>query len=184
MAGDENKTPHESAAFKAFQRRNGPPVVNKVEPNPWKKEINTAPNAPKMVIAREQNPLLIWPIKKTKKKATHFEAPVVIPNGDSIPVKGKGDYILTGGTKVNGVLYILDFKCSLLSVSRLSRDLQCCISLFLDFCVMQGLQRKNLIGEGRCEGGLYRMKMVQGRRAMTTTVETWHKRTCIKRETW
>ncbi|GJR94615.1 hypothetical protein Tco_0266789 [Tanacetum coccineum] len=35
------------------------------------------------------------------KKATHFEAPVVIPNGDSIPVKGKGDYILPGGTKVN-----------------------------------------------------------------------------------
>ncbi|GJT03133.1 hypothetical protein Tco_0824302 [Tanacetum coccineum] len=25
------------------------------------------------------------------KKATHFEAPVVIPNEDSIPVKGKGD---------------------------------------------------------------------------------------------
>ncbi|GKA47811.1 retrovirus-related pol polyprotein from transposon TNT 1-94 [Tanacetum coccineum] len=35
------------------------------------------------------------------KKTTHFEAPVVIPNGDSIPVKGKGDYILPGGTKVN-----------------------------------------------------------------------------------
>ncbi|GKD07846.1 putative RNA-directed DNA polymerase, partial [Tanacetum coccineum] len=80
------------------------------------------------------------------------------------------------GTKVNGVLYVPDFKCNLLSVSRLSRDLQCCISFFPDFFVMQGLQRKNLIGAGRCEGGLYRMKMVQGRRAMETTVETWHKR--------
>ncbi|GKB38125.1 putative RNA-directed DNA polymerase [Tanacetum coccineum] len=110
------------------------------------------------------------------KKATHFEAPVVIPNGDSIPVKGKGDYIFPGGTKVNGVLYVPDFKCNLLSVSRLSRDLQCCISFFPDFCVMQGLQRRNLIGAGRCEGGLYRMKMVQERRAMATTVETWHKR--------
>ncbi|GJS30952.1 retrovirus-related pol polyprotein from transposon TNT 1-94 [Tanacetum coccineum] len=57
------------------------------------------------------------------KKVTHFEAPVVIPNGDSI---GKGDYILPG--------------------------------------------------EQKCEWGLYRMKMVQERRAMTTTVETWHKR--------
>nr|GEU97712.1 Gag-pre-integrase domain, Gag-polypeptide of LTR copia-type [Tanacetum cinerariifolium] len=80
------------------------------------------------------------------KKATHFEAPVVIPNGDSIPVKGKEDYILPGRTKVNGVLYVPDFKCDLFS--------------------------KNLIGAGRCEGGLYRMKMVQGRRAMETTVET------------
>ncbi|GJU89408.1 putative RNA-directed DNA polymerase [Tanacetum coccineum] len=82
------------------------------------------------------------------KNATYFEAPVVIPNGDSIPVKGKRDYILPGGKKVNGVLYVPDFKCNLLSVSRLSGDLQCCISFFLDFCVMQGLQRRNLIGAG------------------------------------
>ncbi|GKE01315.1 hypothetical protein Tco_1389298 [Tanacetum coccineum] len=106
------------------------------------------------------------------KKTTHFKAPVVIPNGDSILVKGKGDYIPPGGTKGNGVLYVPDFKCNLFSVSHLSRDLQCCISFFPDFCVTQGLQRKNLIGAGRCEGGLYRMKMVQGRRAMATTVKT------------
>ncbi|GJW67745.1 pentatricopeptide repeat-containing protein [Tanacetum coccineum] len=49
------------------------------------------------------------------KKTTHFEAFVVIPNGDSIPVKGKRDYILPGGTKVNGVLYVPDFQCNLLS---------------------------------------------------------------------
>nr|GEW01458.1 hypothetical protein [Tanacetum cinerariifolium] len=36
----------------------------------------------------------------------------------------------------------------------------------------EGLQRKNLIGAGRCEEGLYQMKMVQGRRAMETTVKT------------
>ncbi|GKB63927.1 hypothetical protein Tco_0920113 [Tanacetum coccineum] len=64
-------------------------------------------------------------------KATHFEAPVVIPDGDSVPVKRKEEYILPGGTKVNGVLYVPDFKCNLLFVSRLSRDLQFCISFFL-----------------------------------------------------
>ncbi|KAM0026082.1 putative RNA-directed DNA polymerase [Helianthus debilis subsp. tardiflorus] len=110
------------------------------------------------------------------KRVTPFEAPVIIPNGDSIPVKGKGDYVLPEGAKVNGVLYVPDFKCNLLSVSRLSRDLQCCISFFPDFCIMQGLQRRNLIGAGRCQGGLYRMKMIQERKAMATTVETWHRR--------
>ncbi|GJY62181.1 LTR copia-type gag-polypeptide [Tanacetum coccineum] len=74
------------------------------------------------------------------KKDTHFEAPVVIPNGDSITVKGKEDYILPGEQKL------------------------------MEFFM------RNLIGAGRCEGGLYQMKMVQGRRAMATTVETWHKR--------
>nr|GEY66364.1 hypothetical protein [Tanacetum cinerariifolium] len=34
------------------------------------------------------------------KKSTHFEAHVVIPNGDSILVKRKGDYILSVGTKL------------------------------------------------------------------------------------
>nr|GEV05155.1 hypothetical protein [Tanacetum cinerariifolium] len=92
------------------------------------------------------------------KKATHFEAPVVILNGDSILFRGIGDHILSGGTKVNGVLYVPNFKCNLLSVSRLSRDLQCCISFFSDFCVMQGLQRKNLFGAGRCKRGLRWLK--------------------------
>ncbi|GKE99309.1 hypothetical protein Tco_0022660, partial [Tanacetum coccineum] len=49
------------------------------------------------------------------KKVTHFEAHVVIPNGDSIPIKRKGDYILPGETKVNGVLYVPNFNCNLLS---------------------------------------------------------------------
>ncbi|KAJ0800174.1 putative RNA-directed DNA polymerase [Helianthus annuus] len=110
------------------------------------------------------------------EKAAPFEGPVLIPNGESIPVKGKGEYVLPGGAKVKNVLYIPDFKCNLLSVSRLSRDLQCVVSFFPDFCVMQGLQRRNLIGAGRCEGGLYRMKMVQEKKALASTIETWHKR--------
>nr|GEV14429.1 hypothetical protein [Tanacetum cinerariifolium] len=48
----ETRTPHESTAFKTFQRCNGPPGVNKekVEPNLLKTEIYTAPTATKMVI--------------------------------------------------------------------------------------------------------------------------------------
>lgn len=73
------------------------------------------------------------------KEDTHSEDSVVILNGDSIPVKGKWDYILPGVTKVNGVLYIPKFKCNLLSLSCLSHDLQCSISFFPDFYVIQGL---------------------------------------------
>nr|GEY88340.1 hypothetical protein [Tanacetum cinerariifolium] len=49
------------------------------------------------------------------KKANHSETLIVIPNEDSIQVKGKGDYVLSRGTKVNGVLYAPEFKCNLLS---------------------------------------------------------------------
>nr|GEW44038.1 probable polygalacturonase At3g15720 [Tanacetum cinerariifolium] len=58
------------------------------------------------------------------------------------------------GKKIDGVLYIPDFKCNFLS----------------------GLRKMNLIGMGRCQGGLYKMKMTRERRAMATTIETWHKR--------
>lgn len=110
------------------------------------------------------------------KTNTPFESPVVIPNGDSIPVKGKGESILPGGVKLDGVLCVPDFKCNLLSVSRMTKDLQCAITFFPDFCVMQALYKKNLIGAGRREGGLYRMRSNKDRRAMSTTTRTWHKR--------
>ncbi|GJR58569.1 hypothetical protein Tco_1500731 [Tanacetum coccineum] len=125
----ENRTSHESAAFKAFQRRNG---LNKQrskakaveEGNKHCTECNkdghTRDGFFKLIGYPEW-----WQEKKGKKnkgkaacKATHFEAPVVIPNGDSILVKGKGDHILPGGTKVNGVLYVPDFKCNLLSIRK------------------------------------------------------------------
>lgn len=114
-------------------------------------------------------------ILKNKERIS-FESPVVIPNGEAIPVKGRGECTLPGGVKINGVLYVPNFNCNLVSVSRISKDLQCVVSFFPDFCVMQGLRTRNLIGAGRCQGGLYRIGMIKERRAMATTVDTWHKR--------
>ncbi|PWA74906.1 GAG-pre-integrase domain, Gag-polypeptide of LTR copia-type [Artemisia annua] len=230
---NENTSPHESAAFKAFQRWNGPPSTNKersgtkavkdgtehcTECNkdghkregcfkligypewwPGKKgerakrkagyvETETSPipgltnedyqyflkyfsgtgngegAKPVANMAHKEDEEGEWILDSgcteyitclsnalVNKKTNHFESPVVIPNGDSIPVKGKGDCVLPGGTKVNGVLYVPYFKCNLLSVSRLCRDLQCSMSFFPDFCIMQGLKKRNLIGND--EGG-------------------------------
>ncbi|GJZ00722.1 hypothetical protein Tco_0518151 [Tanacetum coccineum] len=148
---DENRTPHESAAFKAFQRCNDPPGVNKersraksVEAeNKHCTECNKDGHTRESCFKTSLIPGLTYedyqfflkhfsgtgnsegtkPVANmahkedeevVNKKTTHFEAPVDIPNGDSIPVKGKRDYILLGGTKVNGVLYVPDFKYNLL----------------------------------------------------------------------
>ncbi|KAJ0520498.1 putative RNA-directed DNA polymerase [Helianthus annuus] len=95
-------------------------------------------------------------------KTTH-ELPVKIPNGDSVPVKGKGHppYL----------------TCNLFSVSRLTQDLHCAITFFPDFFIMQDLNSRELIGTGKCQHGLYRMKMVgHERKAMSASVEVWHKR--------
>ncbi|KAI3808617.1 hypothetical protein L1987_24572 [Smallanthus sonchifolius] len=113
------------------------------------------------------------------KKKTSNESPVVIPNGNAIPVEGRGELTLPGGAKLNEVLYVQNFKYNLLSVSRLSKDLQCAVTFFPDFFVMQGLRTRSLIIAGECRGGLYLMdmsKMKVGRRTTMTTMDTWHKR--------
>ncbi|KAJ0838105.1 putative RNA-directed DNA polymerase [Helianthus annuus] len=113
---------------------------------------------------------------KNKKKVA-YEPPVTIPNGEAIPVDGRGEYTLPGGIKIKGVLHVPEFNCNLLSVGRLTNDLQCSVTFFPDFCVMQGLRTRTLIGEGRYKNGLYRMGMVEGeRKAMKTTIDTCHKR--------
>ncbi|KAF5812650.1 putative RNA-directed DNA polymerase [Helianthus annuus] len=115
-------------------------------------------------------------ILENKRKNNH-ELPITIPNGDAIPVKGKGDYTLPGGVKIKGILHVPDFTCNLLSVSRLAKDLQCSVTFYPDFFVMQGLRSGNLIGAGKCEGGLYRLKMfVEERKAMSVSISRWHER--------
>ncbi|GJT70187.1 putative RNA-directed DNA polymerase [Tanacetum coccineum] len=47
---------------------------------------------------------------------SHFETPVIIPNGEAILVEGKGECLLPGGTKIKGVLHIPKFTCNLLFV--------------------------------------------------------------------
>jgi hypothetical protein len=56
---------------------------------------------------------------------------------------------------LNHVLYIPSFKCNLLSISRLTKALQCSVMFFPSFCVLQGLKSKKLIGMGELHNGLY-----------------------------
>lgn len=106
-----------------------------------------------------------------------IKRPVTIPNGESIPVKGKGDFLLKEGLDIKEVLYVPNFTCNLLSVRRLTKDLNCAVTFFPDFFVLQDLKAGNLIGAGNCHGGLYRMGGIkEERRAMMVTMESWHKR--------
>lgn len=107
---------------------------------------------------------------------TTNEPPVTIPNGESVPVEGKGSHTLPNGMKVQEVLHFPNFTFNLLSVSKLSRDLDCAITFFPEFFVMQGLHLRRLIGAVRCKDGLYQMGMLGNKRkAMMVTSDMWHK---------
>ncbi|KAM0021853.1 hypothetical protein Hdeb2414_s0023g00621861 [Helianthus debilis subsp. tardiflorus] len=69
------------------------------------------------------------------------------------------------------------YTFNLLSVSKLAKDLNCAVTFFPSFFVMQDLRSRRLIGAGRCKDGLYRMGMLSTKRkAMVVTSELWHKR--------
>lgn len=89
------------------------------------------------------------------------KSPVTIPNGDYIPVEGKWYCDLPNGIKFGNVLYILSFKCNLISINRLTRELNYAVTFYPAFYLVQGLHENKLIGVGKCEGGLYRMGSVK-----------------------
>ncbi|GJS25460.1 putative RNA-directed DNA polymerase [Tanacetum coccineum] len=83
------------------------------------------------------------------------EPPVTIPNGENVPVEGRGIHTLPNGATVQDVLHVPKFTFNLLS----------------------GLRTRKLIGAGRCKDGLYQMGMLgTRRRAMIVTSDLWHKR--------
>ncbi|GJX56836.1 uncharacterized mitochondrial protein-like protein [Tanacetum coccineum] len=104
------------------------------------------------------------------KRKRGYEQPVTIPNGEAVPVEGRGECALPSGAIIKDVLHVPKFKCNLLSVSRLSKELQCAVTFFPEFCIMQDLYSRTLIGAGDCEDGLYKMGMFENNRhAMMTT---------------
>ena len=53
------------------------------------------------------------------------------------------------------VLSLPQFSFNLISVSKLTRTLNCSISFFLDYCLIQDLSTKRIISIGRKSGVLY-----------------------------
>lgn len=80
---------------------------------------------------------------------------------------------------IDWVLCIPLFMCSLLSVSRLTKEINCDVTLFSDFCIAEGLEARSFIGVGKCKVGLYRMDFVTKKRndmLVVPDVGVWHKR--------
>lgn len=105
--------------------------------------------------------------------------PVKVPNGEKASVTGIGSVELPNGISVDHVLHVPDFQCNLLSVSRLTKELNCALIFFSDGCLMQDLASKSLIGAGKQRDGLYLLEPVcDSRQAFGCVVdaEVWHRR--------
>lgn len=93
-----------------------------------------------------------------------------------------GECQLTGGDTLKDVLCVPTFKFNLLSVSKMTKDLKCCVTFFPQCIVFQDLFANEI---GKEEEGLYVLSTSVGgklNRAFAATsgaggADLWHKRT-------
>ncbi|CAL1354234.1 unnamed protein product [Linum trigynum] len=97
--------------------------------------------------------------------ATGQFPPVRIPNGASIPVTGVGTLNLNGSVKLDRVLHVPQFRCNLLSVSRLTKDNDVALLFLGNVCVLQDLRSRTLIGLGQLHDGLYYLRRIEDLKA-------------------
>ena len=83
---------------------------------------------------------------------------IVLPDGRIILAEKAGDVNLGAGWKLREVLHTPTFKENLISVRQLARDKNCIIIYGVDFCMIQDLTPKKLIGTAEAENGMYYLK--------------------------
>lgn len=75
-----------------------------------------------------------------KLPTERFESPVGLPNGDIVPIKGHGHHTLPNRITIKYVLHVPDFDCNILSRSKITNDLQCVATFFLQNSCHIGLE--------------------------------------------
>ena len=96
------------------------------------------------------NPAIYSSFKPHKSSST-----VTVADGSSYHVTGTGIARPTSSITLSSVLGLPNLAFNLVSVSKLTKDLNCCILFFPDHCLFQDLLTKQIIGKGHVSDGLY-----------------------------
>lgn len=80
---------------------------------------------------------------------------VHLPNGKIVDVSHIGNCGIMDGRTLSNVLYIPDFRFNLLSVSRITKELQCSVNFSPEFCIFQDLLNGKVLESGEEKEGLY-----------------------------
>ena len=95
-----------------------------------------------------------------------------LPTGSSVPIDSTGTILFNKDIRLDNVLHVPSFRLNLMSASKVTKSLHCCIILFPDFCVIQDLASGQMIG-----WGLYFMSPVHHNSVTchaTISTHTWH----------
>lgn len=112
---------------------------------------------------------------------------IILPDGRRVSARSEGELRLGAAFVLPHVLLVPHLSYNLISLRQLTADLNCFVTLFPDFCVIQDLPTKMLIGTGEISSGVYRLRGVtdNSKQISNTTLsfaistdnpDLWHKR--------
>jgi hypothetical protein len=96
--------------------------------------------------------------------------PVLLPSGEKAKIVANGSLPLNSVYYLHNVLCVPTFKVDLISVSRLTRDLNCLIIFFPYWCLLQDLVTRRMIGLGKQHNGLYYLVTLATKQNMTNLI--------------
>ncbi|KAF3666405.1 putative LRR receptor-like serine/threonine-protein kinase-like [Capsicum annuum] len=107
-----------------------------------------------------------------------------LPTGESASVSYIGDFQLNTEDKISDVLCVPTFKFNLLSVNKLTKELNCCVTFFPTCCIFQYLLCGKVKGIGDVEDDLYVLnwkKQKERCKIISAVIKSedptiWHKR--------
>lgn len=92
-----------------------------------------------------------------RKNQNGLLSPVLLPSGEKANIIAKGSLPLNSEYYLRDVLCVPTFKVNLLSVSRLTKGLNCSVTFFPYLCILQDLATRKMIGLGKQRDGLYHL---------------------------
>jgi len=113
--------------------------------------------------------------RKNKSCSLHS---VMLPSGDKVNIVAKGSLPLNSVYYLHNVLCVPTFKVDLISVSHLMRGLNCSITFFLYWCILQDLATRRMIGLGKQRDGLYYLTALVTNKTVNTSSPPTKQPTC------
>ena len=108
-----------------------------------------------------------------------FPVSIGMLNGALTFASKEGSVTLDKRIKLTKVLYVPSLKCNLISIARLCKELNCSVTFFDDFCVLQDHTLRTPIGVGEQRGGVYFLKegSLEARQVNAiNSMDLWQKR--------
>ncbi|KAI3703312.1 hypothetical protein L1987_73277 [Smallanthus sonchifolius] len=90
----------------------------------------------------------------TSKKQPH-RSHIQTANGDVVHVRGGGTVEISPTLKLSNCLFVPSLSHKLLSISHVTKELNCTVLMYPTFCILQDIRTRTIIGRGTERQGLY-----------------------------